>query len=405
VNPAAKVHVWVPDLFSSTGGIQAFSRNVLAGLGNLMPSRAIRVRVKNDSKNVPHYFSVVSHQKSFGTWPTVIRTPYFAVDCICGAWTERPQLVLSTHLNFGPIARLVKQSIGTPYVLVAHGIDAWELKTRGWRRALREADLLFAVSRFTRDRLLHLFDLEPGQVKILPNTFASERFVIAEKSPRLLNKFGLTDETPVILTVGRLAATERYKGYDQIIRALPQVLREVPNAQYIVVGDGADRDRLEKLATDLGVRYSVTFAGFVADEELCEYYNLCDLFAMPSSGEGFGIVYLEALACGKPVLAGNKDGSRDALADGELGLLVDPDDVDEIASETIRVLRRQHPHPDLYCPEFLRQRVTELFGFETFKKTLAKHLTPFLTRNGGIVSAPCDSSESRNNSDSTVQEG
>ena len=128
-----------------------------------------------------------------------------------------------------------------------------------------------------------------------------------------------------------------------------------------------------------GVWNAVVFAGFVPDEELSEHYNLCDLFAMPSKAEGFGIVYLEALACGKPVLAGNKDGSRDALNDGELGLLVDPDNTAEIASETIRVLRRQHPHPNLFHPELLCQRVTELFGFETFKRKVADRLRPFLS--------------------------
>src|SRR5262245_51299351 len=99
---------------------------------------------------------------------------------------------------------------------------------------------------------------------------------------------------------------------------------------------------------------------------------------MPSQGEGFGIVYLEALACGKPVLAGNKDGSRDALADGELGLLVDPDDTAKIAAEIIRVLRREHSHPKIFYPEILRQRVIELFGFNAFRRTVADRLSPFL---------------------------
>jgi glycosyltransferase involved in cell wall biosynthesis len=99
---------------------------------------------------------------------------------------------------------------------------------------------------------------------------------------------------------------------------------------------------------------------------------------MPSKGEGFGIVYLEALACGKPVLAGNKDGSCDPLADGELGLLVDPEDTAQIASEAIRILRREHSHPNIFRPEFLRQRVTELFGFENFKRTVSERLRPFL---------------------------
>jgi glycosyltransferase involved in cell wall biosynthesis len=180
------------------------------------------------------------------------------------------------------------------------------------------------------------------------------------------------------LTVCRLSDTERYKGYDQMLRALPTILCEVPDARYLLVGTGPDRTRIEKLAADLGVQHAVVLAGFIRDDELCEHYNLCDLFAMPSKGEGFGIVYLEALACGKPVLAGNKDGSRDAVADGELGLLVDPDNTAEIANETIRVLLRQHLHENIFRPELLRRRVTELFGFEAFKRTVADRLKPFL---------------------------
>jgi glycosyltransferase involved in cell wall biosynthesis len=180
--------------------------------------------------------------------------------------------------------------------------------------------------------------------------------------------------------VCRLEETERYKGYDQIIKAMPEILRLVPNARYLLVGRGSDRRRIEKLIAEVGVQDSVILAGFVPDDELAEHYNLCDIFAMPSQGEGFGIVYLEALASGKPVLAGNKDGSRDALADGELGLLVDPDDTAEIAAEIIRVLRREHLRQENFHPELLRQRVIELFGFEAFKRAVTDLLGPFLGR-------------------------
>jgi glycosyltransferase involved in cell wall biosynthesis len=148
----------------------------------------------------------------------------------------------------------------------------------------------------------------------------------------------------------------------------------------MLVGKGSDRPRIEKLIAEVGVSEAVILAGFVPDDELAEHYNLCDIFAMPSLGEGFGIVYLEALACGKPVLAGNKDGSRDAVADGELGLLVDPENTAEIAAEIIRVLRRKHSHPILFNPEALRQRVIELFGFEAFTNTVTDLLRPFLDR-------------------------
>jgi glycosyltransferase involved in cell wall biosynthesis len=200
----------------------------------------------------------------------------------------------------------------------------------------------------------------------------------------------LQPQDPVILTVCRLDESEGYKGYDQLINALPGIRREAPGARYIIVGKGTDRSRIEKLIDENGLRDAVILAGYVPDDELADYYNLCDIFAMPSLGEGFGIVYLEALACGKPVLAGNRDGSRDALADGALGLLVDPENTDEIASQISRALRREHTHPILFNPRMLRQRVIELFGFEAFKHTVNEVLEPFLGRNEAAVMLSSD---------------
>jgi len=374
----SKIHVWVPDLFSTTGGIQTFSRHFLEALGKEVSPEGIRVLLKNDPPDAVHCDDGFRDVNAYGHWPAPLRTPRFASECLHRAWRERPRLIVSTHLNFGPVAQIVRDFTGVPYVLIAHGIDAWRLNSRSRQKALQKADLALAVSRYTRDWLVHKNGLDSQRVDVLPNTFSPDRFAIGPRSPRLLQKYGLTAQTPVILTVCRLAGAERYKGYDQMIRALPQILSEVPNTRYLLVGTGPDRSRIERLGAGLGVQDAVVFAGFVPDEELSEHYNLCDLFAMPSKAEGFGIVYLEALACGKPVLAGNKDGSRDALNDGELGLLVDPDDTAEIASEVIRVLRRQHPHPNLFRPELLRQRVTELFGVETFKRNVADRLRPFL---------------------------
>lgn len=341
----------------------------------------VRVVLKNESAEAVLNYNGFRYVNGCGRWPLPLKSARFMSACLQHAWHERPRLIISTHLNFGPIAQLVREFTGAPYVLVAHGTDAWDLKSRSRKKALQKADLVLAVSRYTRDRLVEKTGIDPRRIEILPNSFSPERFGIGPKSPRLLQKYGLGLETPVILTVCRLADTERYKGYDQIIRALPQISREVPAVRYLLVGSGPDRRRIEKLADDFGVRKFVIFGGFVPEDQLCEHYNLCDLFAMPSTAEGFGIVYLEALACGKPVLAGNKDGSRDALADGELGILVDPENTDKIASESIRLLQRTHSHPNLLRPEYLRDRVTELFGFETFKRTLAERLRPFLSEN------------------------
>src|SRR5213079_241912 len=155
-------------------------------------------------------------------------------------------------------------------------------------------------------------------------------------------------------------------GYDQMIRALPRILSEAPDARYLLVGTGPDRGRIERLVAGLGVRNAIVFAGFVPDEELSEHYNLCDVFAMPSKAEGFGIVFLEALACGKPVIAGNKDGSADAVMNGKLGVLVDPDSVAEIGEALILVLTKRHPLGILQKPERLRAEVIAAYGYPRF---------------------------------------
>jgi glycosyltransferase involved in cell wall biosynthesis len=381
-NLKSAIHVWVPDLFSTTGGIQAFSRYLIDAVRAEAFSKYFSALIKNDlPDDIPDKWALHNFN-AYGNWPLRLRSARFALGCMRQAWRERPGLIVSTHLNFGPLAMLARRSFGAPYILVAHGIDAWGITSASRKRALLKADLTLAVSNYTRDRLIQEVGLDPDRVKILPNTFAADRFAIAPKPPRLLRKYGLRPDTPVILTVCRLADTECYKGYDQIIKAMPEIVRAVPEARYLLVGKGPDRPRIERLIAEAGVQDAVILAGFVPDEELAEHYNLCDIFAMPSRAEGFGIVYLEALACGKTVLAGNKDGSRDALGGGELGLLVDPDDTAEIAAEIIRVLRREHWRQEIFNPELLRRRVIELFGFEAFKRAVADILRPFLWERG-----------------------
>jgi len=126
----------------------------------------------------------------------------------------------------------------------------------------------------------------------------------------------------------------------------------------------------------------VTLAGTVSDAELPDYYNLCDVFAMPSKGEGFGIVYLEALSCGKPVLAGNMDGSCDPLQHGQLGVLVNPDNTAEIAEALISILKRTYPLPILYRGDELRERTLKAFGPDRFFSEVKYLLDEFQLERG-----------------------
>jgi glycosyltransferase involved in cell wall biosynthesis len=217
------------------------------------------------------------------------------------------------------------------------------------------------------------------QVRVLPNTIQANAFRPAPKPEFLLQRHGIAPQKKVILTVARLADSEQYKGYDKILRALPHVLSRIPEVHYVLVGEGRDRSRVEKLIASLGLAPFVTLAGAVPQSELVDYYNLCDLFAMPSKGEGFGIVYLEALACGKAVLAGNVDGSSEPLLQGQLGVLVDPDNLNQIAECLIATLTRKYPLPVLYQPEELRRCAIKAFGFERFSAEVAHQLSKFET--------------------------
>jgi len=123
-----------------------------------------------------------------------------------------------------------------------------------------------------------------------------------------------------------------------VIAALPKILERIPDVSYLVVGDGDDRQRLEELAQAIGVGHSIKFAGQVSHHELPDYFRLADVFVMPSTGEGFGIVLLEAAASGLPVIGGNRDGSVDALAEGAIGTLVDPDDAPQLVGAICNAL-------------------------------------------------------------------
>lgn len=214
------------------------------------------------------------------------------------------------------------------------------------RRYLRRADAVVAVSRFTKEALVRMMGVHRDKIVLIHNGVNTERFVPGPPSPQLLDRHELHDKR-VILTVGRIVPR---KGLDVLIRALPQVLLKVPNAHYLIVGEGHYRPVLERLVDEMGIREQVTFAGRVAEDELPAYYQLCDIFAMPNrempdgDTEGFGLVFLEANACGKPVIGGRAGGAVEAVRDGENGLLVDGWSVHEVADALLRLLTDRECH-------------------------------------------------------------
>ncbi|GAB4369399.1 MAG: hypothetical protein Kow00121_09290 [Elainellaceae cyanobacterium] len=373
-----QIHLWFPNLFNFKGGIQVYSAYFLQALQNFYPQADCDIFLMHDTHLSAHIpYSPNTRLHFAGRYPTSVRNPVFAAQLMGQGIHQHPDLIITTHLNFTPVAYWLKRLFGIPYWTVAHGAEAWNIQRPAVKAALHHADRILAVSSYTRDRLLNEQKLDPARVFVLPNTVDTDRFQIGAKPAHLLQKYGLKPEQPVILTVSRLCSTESYRGYDKVLEALPHIRQEIPDIHYLIVGKGDDRPRLEQSIAQLNLQDCVTLAGFVPDAELCDYYNLCDVFAMPSKLEGFGIVYLEALACGKPALGGNQDGAIDALCQGDLGVLVDPDDVGAIAKNLIQILQGQYSNPSLYQPELLRHRVIDTYGFDRFQHNLADHLNNF----------------------------
>ena len=251
----------------------------------------------------------------------------------------------------GMTGLLLKRTLGLPYVQYVFGLEIarpalepWTRERLGW--VLQNADRVVAISRATADLAVRL-GARPDRVVFVPPGVDVETYhPDPEAGARVHQQHGL-DGRKVILTLGRLVAR---KGQDQVIRALPRVLEAVPQAVYLIAGSGPDRERLERLAEEVGVADRVIFAGRVPDGEVVAYYNGADVVAMPSREEpetgdveGFGMVFLEANACGKPVVGGRSGGVVDAVADGVTGFLVDPHDPADLAARLVTLLQ----DPDL----------------------------------------------------------
>lgn len=364
-------HLWVPNLFEFKGGIQVYLQDVIKALNHEFPSLWLSIFDKLDQRHGSNEWHSPNLSFIFsGNWPRFLQTPYFSMTLIFGVLKKRPNLILCGHINFSPVAFWIHRLTRIPYWIIVYGTDAWEVQEPGKIKALHSADKLISIGTYTRDRLIDEHNISLDKISLLPVTFDAQRFKISPKPDYLLQRYGLEPQQPILLTVGRLSSSDRYKGYDQILHALPKIRLFIPNIHYVLVGQGDDRPRIEQLIHQLNLKDCVTLAGFVPDSELCDHYNLCDVFVMPSKGEGFGIVYLEALACGKPTLGGNQDGAIDALCQGELGVLVNPDDVEAIAKTIIQILQGTYPNVLIYQPELLRQKVIEKFSFECFQKNL-----------------------------------
>lgn len=240
-------------------------------------------------------------------------------------------LIICGHINLLPVAVAAAAVSGARVVLVVYGMEAWVPRGPVARLLLSRVFGVISISSVTLARLQRWANVPPHRTHLLPNAVDLSRYTPGAKSEELLSRWSLRGRR-VLLTVGRMDAAEQAKGFDEILDVLPRLVAEIPDLVYIAVGGGSDRRRLETKARDLGLSDHCVFPGYVSESEKLNYYRLADVYAMPSRLEGFGYVFLEALAAGVPVIASKVDGSREAVRNGAWGALVDPSRPEELVA-------------------------------------------------------------------------
>lgn len=278
----------------------------------------------------------------------------------------RKQIIILSHINLLLVAKLI--SILSPkkrFILFAHGIEIWG-KLSPWKvDFIRNNVEVWAVSNYTKQKLIDVHQLSPEKIKVLNNSLSPFSLLPHqfEKPNYLVERYNIDINKPILYTLTRLSAFEKYKGYDTVISALAKLKATGTEFTYLLAGkcESVEKDRIERLIAEYNLESSVKLIGFIADEELSDHFLLADLFIMPSKKEGFGIVFIEAAAHGCQVIAGNIDGSTDALLNGELGQLINPNSEEEIINAIQKAINNT-----AHQPKAQQERCIKHFGFESY---------------------------------------
>ena len=276
-------------------------------------------------------------------------------------------VVLISHINLlFPAWCIKKLSPKTKIILFAHGIEIWDHLPARKKLMLGCVDKFICVSRFTHQKLQQVQEVVNDKISVINNCldpflpFAHQVVPSTEQ----YRKFKIQPGDKVIVTLTRIATTEQYKGYDDILKAMAKLKNK--NIKYVLAGkyDQAEYHKVQSLAQSLGLSERIYMPGFIEDEDIGPLFSMATVYAMPSSKEGFGIVFIEAMYYGLPAIGGNADGSVDALLDGQLGTLVTPGNIDELTNALEKILSSASD----YRPD--DELLLNNFSYETYKRKL-----------------------------------
>ena len=352
--------------FSLTGGIEKVSQTFTKTLDDLKSNgelQSYQVLSMYDDQADPKYVPK-NHFKGFNG-------NRFAFGLAAIKQGLKANILVISHahlLIFAKIIRQLKPSIRI--VLFAHGIEIWNVLSN-WKKKLLNKVEIWAVSQYTAEQIMRQQGVSQSQIIVLNNSldpFFKPTGTLS-KPDLLLAKYGLEARQQVLLTICRLSSTEQYKGYDMVIECLNQLIETHPDLVYLLVGkaDEIELTRINQLITSFDLQQNIILTGFLPESELDLHYQLADVFIMPSKAEGFGLVFIEAAARGCAVIAGNTDGSRDALLNGGLGIMVNPNDKTEITQAIVTALQNGKQ-------ETVQKKCLAGFGYEAYKNKVTELL-------------------------------
>ncbi len=331
------------DIYGGEGGIALFNRQMLGALSLSPHVGSIRAIARSASSGTPVLPDKVLQLNHKGAGKLS-----FLWKALSTALKHRHlDLIVCGHMNLLPAAVAAKKVSGARIVLVTYGIDAWAAPTQTLvRRCVDLIDAHLTISKHTRARFQSWAKLQVPEFVVPPGIDLS-RYGPGQRNEALAVRLGI-GSGPVLMTLARLAGGEQYKGFDEIIAIIPTLLDQYPDLQYVIAGDGSDRDRLESLVKGAGLECHVIFTGFVEEREKADLYRLADVFILAGRGEGFGFVLVEAMACGIPVVASSLDASRETVLSSQSGLVVNPDDPSQLFRAIESSLgRAKQQNPDL----------------------------------------------------------
>jgi glycosyltransferase involved in cell wall biosynthesis len=281
-------------------------------------------------------------------------------------------VVILSHVHLLSIAYFIKRFRPNIKVyLIAHGIEIWKKFPEPKLKALKRLDKIICVSQFTADKINKIHGIPKEKLEILNNCLDPFYYFPDDfsKPKALLKRYNLTEGHDILFSLSRLSSSEKYKGYDSTIAILPEIVKKHPNVMYLLAGkyDEDEKIRIDNLIKKYKIENHIKLLGFVDEAEVSDHFLLSDIFVLPSKKEGFGIVFIEAMASGLYAVAGNKDGSVDALKNGELGELVDPDNLDQIQATLSELLENLPTHDERVA---LQKRVFAFFNYQSYKESI-----------------------------------